>query len=412
MTEHLYPNTCISQRLHDGPLRAQVDLFSQSLFDTGYAMTTIHRTMRLLANFSIWMQAQELAIPILSEQAIDAFLEHRYQTLKPNNDDRSALDKLFKFLRSSGQVAPPTMVVYESPHQLVTLAFEQHLLASRCLAPGTVNSYLRTVAVFIDFKFADHTLTLATLCSQDITDFMLDQAHRCSVASVHLIASALRRFFKFLFQDGVTTTNLALCVPAPANRRWSILPKFMGDDDIDILLQSINQDTAKGCRDYAILLLLVGLGLRACEVTALSLDDLNWDAGELTVHSKGWHSDRLPLIDDVGQALANYLHKYRPACQTRQVFVCMRPPLRGFANSKAVSAIVRRALDQAKLSPACKGAHLLRHSLATQLLRNGASLAEIGELLRHRDLNTTQVYAKVDETALRALALPWPVGEL
>ena len=409
MTEHPYYNTRIFQRLHDGPLRSHVDLFTQTLFDAGYAMKTIHRTIRLLADFSIWMQTQELAIPELSDQAIDTFLEHRYQVLKPNNDDRSALNKLFKFLRGSGQVAPSLVVAYESPHQSTILAYEQHLISRRNLASKTVNSYLRKVAVFIDFKFGNTTLTLETLCSQDITDFMLLQARHYSVGSVQLIASALRSFFKFLFQSGITITNLSLCVPAPAKRRCSTLPKFMGDDDVDILLHSINQATAKGCRDYAIILLLVRLGLRACEVTALTLDDLNWDAGEITVHSKGWHCDRLPLIDEVGQALADYLYKYRPACQTRQVFICMRPPLRGFADSKAVSAIVRRALDQAKLNPTCKGAHLLRHSLATRLLRNGASLTEIGELLRHRDINTTQIYAKVDEGALRALALPWPV---
>ena len=412
MTTHLYPNTFIFQRLHDGPLRTHVDLFSQTLSDAGYAMITIHRTMRLLADFSVWMQAQKLAIPNLSDQAIDTFLEHRYQALKPSNDDRPALDKLFKYLRASGQVAPSTVIVYESPHQFATLAFEQHLISRRNLASRTVNSYLRKVAAFIDFKFGNETLTLEALCSQDITDFILHQARRYSVAYVQLIASALRSFFKFLFQSGITTLNLALCVPAPAKRRCSTLPKFIDDDDVDILLKSINQATAKGCRDYAIILLLVRLGLRACEVTALTLDDLNWDAGEITVHSKGWHCDRLPLIDEVGQALADYLHKYRPACQTRQVFICMRPPLRGFTNSNIVTAIVRNALMQAQLNPAHKGAHLLRHSLATRLLRNGASLTEIGDLLRHRDINTTQVYAKVDEAALRALALPWPVGEL
>jgi site-specific recombinase XerD len=150
------------------------------------------------------------------------------------------------------------------------------------------------------------------------------------------------------------------------------------------------------------------LGLRAGEVAALSLDDLDWDAGALTVRGKRSQRERLPLPPDVGEALVNYLRDGRPAGITRQVFLCLRAPRRGFAHGAAVGTLVCRALTRAGLDPAFKGAHLLRHSLATRLLRQGASLVEIGELLRHHDLNTTQIYAKVDEHTLRTLAPSWP----
>jgi site-specific recombinase XerD len=144
----------------------------------------------------------------------------------------------------------------------------------------------------------------------------------------------------------------------------------------------------------------------------MTVDDLDWEAGELLVRGKGGRRDRLPLPQDVGEALVTYLCHVRPRCATRRVFVRMKAPQRGFANSIAICTIVRRGLERAGLNPACKGGHLLRHSLATQLLQSGASLAEIGELLRHQNIETTRIYAKVDQGALRALALPWPGGEV
>jgi integrase len=157
-------------------------------------------------------------------------------------------------------------------------------------------------------------------------------------------------------------------------------------------------------------LLLARLGLRAGEVVGLTLDDLDWERGELLIRANGGRSNRMPIPQDVGAALADYLRRSRPVCACRQVFVRMRAPHRGFANSVAICCIVRRALDRAGLNPVHKGAHLLRHSVATHMLRQGASLAEIGELLRHRSPQTTMIYAKVDLDLLRPLALPWPGG--
>jgi site-specific recombinase XerD len=158
------------------------------------------------------------------------------------------------------------------------------------------------------------------------------------------------------------------------------------------------------------LLLLARLGLRAGEVVGMTLDDLDWEAGELLVRGKGGRQDRMPLPGDVGKALATYLRRGRPPCGSRRVFICARAPRRGFTSSVAVCTIVRRALARAGLHPPSTGAHLLRHTLATEMLRRGASLTEIGEILRHRHPDTTAIYAKVDLEALRAVAPPWPRG--
>ena len=176
------------------------------------------------------------------------------------------------------------------------------------------------------------------------------------------------------------------------------------------MLQACNRGTAVGRRDYAILLLLVRLGLRAGEVVALQLEDINWRAGEILVRGKGRLHERMPLPVDVGEALATYLRQDRPPSQTRRVFVCAKPPRRGFAHSDAVTVIVRRALERTDVHPPFEGAHLFRHSLATFMLRSGATMGEVGEVLRHRDPNTTAIYAKVDFEGLRSVAQPWPTG--
>ena len=189
------------------------------------------------------------------------------------------------------------------------------------------------------------------------------------------------------------------------------MPKSIEPQQVERLLKTCDRRTATGRRDFAVLLLLARLGLRGGEVAALTLDDLDWEAGQITVRGKGSRRDRLPIPRDVGEALVAYLRDGRPRCTTRRVFLTSRAPVRELACQGTVGCIVSRCLARAGISSARKGAHLLRHSLAVRMLRRGASLAEIGEILRHRRLDTTAIYAKVDLTALRTLAQMWPGGE-
>jgi site-specific recombinase XerD len=224
------------------------------------------------------------------------------------------------------------------------------------------------------------------------------------------MTTAFRSFFRFLFQSGELQADLSAAVPTVADWRLSTIPKYLLPDEIERVVGSCDRQTSTGRRDYAILLLLARLGLRAGEVVALELDDIDWRAGEILVRGKGLLHDRMPLPVDVGQALTSYLRMDRPACKTRRVFVCMKAPRSGFTGPSTVATIVRRALDRAGLDPVFKGAHLLRHSLATRMLRSGASMSEIGEVLRHRTPSTTEIYAKLDFEGLRSLAQPWPNG--
>jgi len=411
MIENFYPNSIVVLRLQAGPLSAHIDTFAQQLFNEGYALWTVKYATRLLADLTVWMQQQDLTITDLAELSVNTFFQYRYQSRRPHRDDRAILKKLLTYLRTLGVIAALVKAVADPAYASIVQAFQQYLIDQRNLAPSTIHHYLNTVVRFLNQRFGTQPPNPDALCAQDVTGFMLQQARRYSTGQTQLIASALRSFFRFLLQQALITTDLAQCVPTPARRRLSTLPKFISADDVERLLHCVDQKTPEGLRNYAILQLLARLGLRAAEVATLTLNDLDWDVGEIIVHGKGGRCDRLPLPYEVGQALANYLRNGRPSCSTRCVFVRHRAPQRGFANGEAVGTIVRRALDRAGLNPVHKGAHLLRHSLATRLLRNGASLAEIGELLRHRNLNTTQIYAKVDESALRKLALPWPGGE-
>ena len=231
-----------------------------------------------------------------------------------------------------------------------------------------------------------------------------------AVGTAHQMTTAFRSFFRFLFQKGERHADLAASVPTVADRRLSTVPKHLSLEAVECMLKACDRRTACSRRDYAILLLLARLGLRAGEVVTLQLEDINWRAGEILIRGKGLLHDRMPLPADVGEALSSYLRQDRPVCQTRRVFLRMDAPRRGFANTSAVRSIVRQALGRADLHPAFKGAHVLRHSLATSLLRCGATLGEIGEVLRHRAPNTTETYARVDFDGLRSLAHPWPVG--
>jgi site-specific recombinase XerD len=215
---------------------------------------------------------------------------------------------------------------------------------------------------------------------------------------------------RYVRYRGSAKLDLAAAVPVVANWSMSSIPRAIAADQVRQLLASIDRRTAMGRRDYAILLLLARLGLRAGEVAFLELDDIDWNVGQLSVRGKSGPRSDLPLPAEVGQAIAAYLRRGRPQNTSRRVFLRARAPLCGFRGACGVGSIVRHRLQHAGLEAPTYGAHQFRHGLATELLRHGASLGEIGELLGHHSPETTKIYTKVDLDALRTLALPWPGG--
>jgi site-specific recombinase XerD len=289
-------------------------------------------------------------------------------------------------------------------------AYEQHLREARGLARATIINYVPFIRSFLKGRFGGGPANLSHLCARDVVVFVQHQAPRLHPKRAKLLTSALRSFLEYARYRGEVKLDLAAAVPVVPNWSMSSIPRAIGVDAVRQLLASIDRSTAVGRRDYAILLLLARLGLRSGEVAFLELDGIDWKAGRLSVRGKSGQRSDLPLPVEVGKAIAAYLRYGRPRCSSRRVFLRARAPVCGFQGACGVGSIVRHRLQRAGVDAPTYGAHQFRHGLATEMLRQGASLGEIGELLGHHNPQTTKIYAKVDLDALRTLAMPWPGG--
>ena len=409
MLNRYWVGTARVEHLRVGPLDSHIDGFATFLTREGYARSTVQGKLLLLVELSRWLKRRNFQAADFDEERLSLFLAYRYRH-GARRGDASTAWQLLRYLRGTGCIPMPLEAIDHSPLSRIQQDFERFLSAERGLKLVTVVGYLRPVRRFLRDRFGREEPQLDELCSQDVNQFILRRARCVRRSYAKLMVTALRSFLRFLQQRGVITADLAAAVPTVANWRLSHLPKSLAPEQVARLLACCDRSTPAGQRDYAILLFLARLGLRAGEVVAMTLDDLDWEAGEFVVHGKGDRLERMPLPQDVGAALVDYLRHVRPCCSTRRVFIHINAPHCGFAGAAAICDVLRRALARAGLDPEFKGAHLLRHSLATHLLRRGASLDEIGQLLRHCHPDTTQIYAKVDIEALRGIALPWPGG--
>jgi len=406
-TALFFPDPRIQQRLHVGPLASDIEGFAKQLADEGFAHPTAKEKLRFVRDLSRWLEGQGFDVTALDEDTAEAFLRERGRERRGASTYRD----LLSYLRERGRIPlAPSQGRIVGPCERVEQAYERFLVCERGLSSASVNNYLPTVRAFLAERFAGEPMQLEKLGAQDANRFVLRYSQRITRKRAKLIVTALRSFLRFLHQRGDIGSDLAAAVLPVMEWRLSGLPKSLAPEQVQSMLASCAQETVAGRRDYAILLLLARLGLRAGEVVAMTLDDLDWENGLVTVRGKGQRQEPLPLPHEVGEALVNYLREGRPTCSTRRLFVRLKAPYRGFASSVAICNIVRRALARVGIDPPFKGSHLLRHSLATEMLRHGASLEDIGEILRHRHPETTQIYAKVDLAALRGLAPPWPGG--
>lgn len=406
----LFTHTDLHQDMIDGPLGCIVPVYAAFLAKQGYAENSAHLQLRFLNDLNQWLLQQQLLASDLSEQTIQRYMRSRHQRYRPRRDDSSILSRLVYLLRAHGILQKEPALYPANPHQGVENDYDRYLSEERGLSMTTRSRYLPFIKRFLSIQFGNNPFRFEELTADDVIQFVQNQAVRLSPKCGGLMVSALRSFFRYLHHRGDIAINLAACIPTIPNWQYSALPKFLQAGQVQQVLSQCDRRTAKGRRDYAILLLLARLGLRACEIVSLTLDDIHWQAGEISIQGKGKRSAQLPLPPDVGQAIADYLEKDRPICSTRRVFIRMKAPRRGFANSQAISTIVARTLKRAGIDSPHTGAHLFRHTLATQMLHQGATLADIALLLRHSSINTTAIYAKVNLLALRTLAQPWPGG--
>jgi site-specific recombinase XerD len=395
----------------EGPLAAHLASFANAICAQGYNAQYMHQQVRIAACFSRWLKQKGVDVKDICYDHAIRYLRYRARHVKPYLGDRPALRHLIDFMRSEGVIpVEKTATRRVPPAEICAQAYMEYLRDAQALTDETVRAYLPFVHEFLHHCFGDGKVNLSRLRAVDVVRFVQFRAPRLHLGRAKLMTTALRSFLRYARYRGNVTLDLAAAVPVVANWSMPSIPRAISAEQTRQLLASIDRRTAVGRRDYAILLLLARLGLRACEVAFLELDDIDWRSGQLSVRGKGGQRNALPLPADVGKAIATYLQHGRPHSNSRRVFLRVEAPITGFRGSTGIITVVRHSLQRAGIDAPTMGAHQFRHGLATQMLSRGASLSEIGEVLGHHHPQSTKIYTAVDIKALRTLALPWPGG--
>ena len=386
-----------------GPLAPFAQQFTALLTERGYTPWSRANQLRVMVCLSKWMRARGLDVGDLTSERVEEFLAQRRADGRASFGARASLSQLLDCLGGCGAPLLVDPTAQSSDIDVLLAGFACYLRQERALAASTTTAYvLRAQRLVAGYG---HGADLAGLGSGDVTRAVLREADRVSVGAVQFFVVALRSFLRYGYLTGLIRTDLSGAALPVTGRRRSTLPQGISPADARALLKSCDRRTPMGRRDFAVILILLRLGLRACEVAGLQLDDIDWRAGQLTVHGKRGRVDQLPLPVDVGEAIAAYLRHDRRRTDRREVFLKVTAPVTGLRR-RVVSLIVRRACARAGLDPC--GSHRLRHSLACDMVRAGVPLQEIGQVLRHSDAASTSIYARVDIDQLRTVARPWP----
>jgi len=389
-----------------GPLASHVEGFCAALVRMGYTPRTARDHGYVLVHLSRWLAAERLQPSELTSSVVERFLGARRRAGYRRWRSARSLRPLLAYLGEVAGVPAWRPDVAESPVDRLLDSYGRYLRVERRLAPSTVRSHEDVARRFLSRHAVGDRLDLDGLTAAEVTAFVLAQARLRSVGSMKALLSPLRSLLRFLFVAGMTPRDLTAAVPGIANPRLGALPKALDAATVAALLVGCDRSTAVGRRDFAILTVLARLGLRAGEVAALRLDDIDWRAGELLVRGKGNRLDRLPLPADVGAAVVDYLRHGRPPSSCRAVFLRAVGPDAAMTGHSVV--MVPRSASRRAGLPVIVGAHRLRHTAASDMLRRGGSLAEIAQVLRHHSESTTAIYAKLERSALGLLVRPWP----
>ncbi len=391
--------------------QTSVQAFIEQRQAQGYTAASMKTSTRLIEDFSVWLDQLGIDRQDLSAKHVTDYLNDRWLHRRRRRGDAFTLHRFVRLVVPDGCKDGYETEAKNVPRLRVQQDFEQYLLHERGLATASIHLYGDSIGRFLKNIFGDGDVQLDQITSSDVVRFVqLDAARLHHPKRAKVMTTALRSFLQYGCYRGDIVADLHFCVPTVAHWSMAGIPKTISTSQVQSLLDGCDRQSVAGRRDYAMLMLISRLGLRAGEIVDLMLDDIDWNEGIISIRGPAQRVDRLPLPSDAGAALANYLRHGRPACSVRNVFIQIHAPRRAMLGPSAISCIVRRALLRAGIDSPTKGAHLLRHSLATQMLGGGASLAEIAEILRHRNPQTTTIYAKVDLVSLHNLALPWPGG--
>jgi site-specific recombinase XerD len=414
MLEQIFGKERVLSRLRRGALGGVLDEFAYHLRDRGHSANVARSYLGAAGHFSYWLGLEGLAVSAVNEETVSRFLElHPPMCGCPapkgsRSHARAALAQLLAVLRARGDL-PVEAVRTPLPVDRVVDDFDVHLASTCGLAAATRRSHTRYVREFLASRYGDGHVALKHLRPADLVEFVSTKAHGCKPGTLHVVRTALRSFIRFGQLHELCDGALVGAVPTMARWRLASLPKSLTEEQLRALLGSFDRSTDTGRRDFAMALCLAQLGLRASEVAGLTLDDIDWRAGTLRlVVDKERRATVLPLPAAVGRAIVAYLRRGRPRTRDRHVFVRHALPLGCSLRADAVTAAIGRAFKRAQVSGPSLGTHTLRHTAATQMVRGGASLKQVADVLRHRSLNTVMVYAKVDLARLAEVALPWP----
>lgn len=397
-----------------GPLHVHIEAFFTRLRGAGYAKKTLSKKRPVVRSFAAWVSRERVPVGKLDEGHVERFLGRgRRKCRYRRRLERGTLRLLLRYLRAEGAAPAVVHVPDGSPVAKMERAYVAYLRKARGLTERSVGVYRPFVHdLLATVGTRSGHLSAGALSAVRVRDFLIQRMRGRSGEYVRLLTVAMRSFLRFLFFNGDTKVDLSVTVPTARKARLAGVHPYLTVSEVARVLATPNRASRNGSRDYAILLLLARLGLRAGEVVAMELGDIQWRTGELIVRGKGRRIARLPIVADVGEALAEYIGCHRRRCSSRRVFLRAIAPDAGLAGPAAVGAVVRAAMARAAVRrPTGRGAaHLFRHSLATTMVREGASLAEVAQILRHQSTSTTEIYAKVAFDALRGVARRWPVG--
>jgi site-specific recombinase XerD len=397
------------RRLREGPFGDHLELFYARLLAEGHCQQSAWRNIRVVDDFGRWLTRKGIHVNDIDEAMVARYMAFRVRYRHPFLSDRPALNRFLAVLREAELIGSPRPCRL-SVHEQIVADFMHHLREQGGFAPRTIITHLPTLRRFLAEHCKHGQRDFYRLAAADVVSFVAHHAPHQSTRSTSRTCWTLRSFLRYLRYKDLIEIDLASAVPSVRTWRFASLPKYLTPGEVQKVLRAIDRRTALGRRDYAVLLLLARLGLRASEVTTLCLQDIDWQSGLLTIRGKGRQRAQMPLPSEVGGAIADYLQHGRPRSESRRVFLREWAPHIGFASAASVTMIARVALERAEIDTPRKGAHLFRHTLATRLLRSGASLTQIGQLLRHHSHDSTRIYAKVDVAALRGLAMRWPGG--
>lgn len=412
MFEHFFDRLTKIQSLRDGPGGSFLEGFAKELYQNGYSRITIRRHIRAGEQFLSWIVQIGKPVSCLSEKIIELYDQHLEQCLSFSGGHQLQLlngARLFlKYLRNTGIITTPIIDSTAQDPGLLT-EFYEWMRQHRGTSDLTLYNYSLSIRELLKRFGEDPTRFNA----KDLRQFVLEKSEQSGWAAAKKCTTALRMFLRFLITEGKCSDGLDGAIPVLAHWRLSSLPQYLQPEEVQRIIDSCDLNSTVGKRNRAILLLLARLGLRAGDIVDLSLSDIDWEAAWIYISGKGHCQDRLPLTQEVGNGIVDYLQDGRPRTDTDVVFVRARAPFRAFGSHCAISVIVAQAMRRAGITCPRRGAaHVLRHSVATSMLRKGFSLQDIAAILRHRSIETTEIYAKVDTTTLKQIVQPWPEVEI